>query len=57
MKDLLLRQVQVVDPSGPHHDAQVDVLVRNGRFERIDQRVPKGEATEVHAKSLHVSPD
>ncbi len=56
MKDLLLRQVQVVDPGGPHHDAQVDVLVRNGRFERIGQRVPKGEATEVHAKGLHVSP-
>jgi dihydroorotase len=56
MKDLLLRHVKVVDPGGPHHDAEVDVLVREGRIARIGERITKGEATEVRREGLHLSP-
>jgi dihydroorotase len=56
MNDLLLRQVKVIDPGGPHNNDTADVLVRNGRVEKIGGRISKGEATEVKAEGLHVSP-
>ena len=56
MKDLLLRNVHVVDPGGPHHDGTVDILVERGRIARVGARVPKGEAREVKVDGLHVSP-
>jgi|688.fasta_scaffold11432_3 dihydroorotase len=56
MKDLLLRNVTVVDPGGPHHEAVVDILVERGRIARIGQRIPKGEAREVKVEGLHASP-
>ena len=35
MSDLLLRQVKVIDPGGPHHDAETDILISGGRIARI----------------------
>ena len=56
MKDLLLRQVNVVDPGGPHHEKEVDLLVQRGRITRIGKRVPRGNALEIRKDGLHVSP-
>lgn len=56
MNDLILRQVKVTDPGGPHHDSVVDLLIRDGRIVKVGQRIPKGEATEVRHAGMHVSP-
>jgi dihydroorotase len=55
MNDLLLRQVKVIDPGGPHNNEVVDVLVRNGNIHKIGERISKGEATELKADGVHVS--
>lgn len=56
MKHLLLRHVRVIDPGGPHHDQDVDVLVNNGMIVKVGARVPKGDAHEVKHEGAHVSP-
>ncbi len=56
MKDLLLRQVTVVDPGGPHHDSRTDILISGGRIERVGDRITKGTAEEVRIAGMHVSP-
>ena len=56
MSEILLRNMKVVDPGGPHHDAEVDVLVRNGVIEKIGKKLPKGKAREVKiARCAHQS--
>jgi dihydroorotase len=55
MKDLLLRQVHVIDPGGPHHDEMVDVLVSKGVIVKVGKRLPKA-ANEVSFDGLHASP-
>ncbi len=56
MSDVLLRAVKVIDPGGPHHNNETDILVRNGAIARIGARIPKGEAREVKIAGLHASP-
>ena len=56
MKDLLLRQVHVIDPGGPHHDAVVDVLLKNGRFAQIGSKISAGETPVLDGKGMHISP-
>ena len=56
MNDLILRQVKVTDPGGPHHDSVVDLLIRDGRIVKVGQRIPKGEASEVRHAGMHASP-
>ncbi|MEO8589800.1 MAG: dihydroorotase [Flavobacteriales bacterium] len=56
MNDLLLRQVKVIDPGGPHHDAETDILISGGRIARIGDRIPKGDAEELTVPGMHVSP-
>ena len=56
MNTLLLRQVTVVDPGGPHHDETMDVLIADGKIARIGKRLPKDDAPEVRMEGLHVSP-
>ena len=56
MNTLLLRQVKVIDPAGPHHDELVDVLVDEGRIAKVGKRLPKGDAPELRIEGLHVSP-
>ncbi|MBK9628212.1 MAG: hypothetical protein IPO56_11070 [Flavobacteriales bacterium] len=43
MNEIVLRKVKVVDPGGPHHDSIVDILIRDGRIEKIGERVAKGD--------------
>lgn len=56
MNTLLLRQVTVVDPGGPHHDETLDLLISDGKITRIGKRLPKTEAQEIRMEGLHVSP-
>ena len=56
MNDLLLRQVKVIDPGGPHHDTETDIFVSKGRIARVGNRIPKGEAEELKVPGMHVSP-
>jgi dihydroorotase len=56
MNNLLLRHVKVVDPGGPHHDTEVDILVQDGRITKVGERIAKGDATEVRREGLHASP-
>jgi dihydroorotase len=56
MNDLLLRQVKVIDPGGPHNNSEIDLLIQNGRIARAGNRLGKGEAREVKMPGLHVSP-
>lgn len=56
MKDLLLRNVTVVDPGGAHHDGIVDILVEQGRITKVGARITKGNAKEVKIEGLHASP-
>ena len=55
MKDIVLRQVKITDPGGPHHDAVVDELVRKGRIAKIGSRL-KSDADEIKIAGLHLSP-
>jgi N-acyl-D-aspartate/D-glutamate deacylase len=36
-----LRNVKVVDPSGPYHDLTVDILVRDGVIVKVGERVTR----------------
>lgn len=54
--ELLLRQVTVIDPGGPHHDEAMDMLIVDGRIARIGKRLPKGASPAVRMEGLHVSP-
>lgn len=56
MKDLLLRDVKVLDPGGPLHDETTDLLIVNGRVEKAGAKLPKGKAEEVSFEGLHASP-
>ncbi|MEZ4755801.1 MAG: dihydroorotase [Flavobacteriales bacterium] len=56
MSQVLLQQVKVIDPGGPHHDAHTDILVIDGRIARIGGRITKGEARVINGEHLHVSP-
>ncbi|MBP7409136.1 MAG: dihydroorotase [Flavobacteriales bacterium] len=56
MSELILRQVKVVDPGGPHHDATIDVLISKGAIQKIGARLPKGAVREVKMEGLHLSP-
>ncbi|MEZ4738502.1 MAG: dihydroorotase [Flavobacteriales bacterium] len=56
MSEHILRKVNVIDPGGPHHDATVDILVRDGIIAKIGERVAKGDAEEVKVQGAHASP-
>ena len=47
MNELVLRNVKVVDPGGPHHDKTVDILVRDGVIVKVGERINAKGAFEV----------
>ncbi|MBK8500221.1 MAG: dihydroorotase [Flavobacteriales bacterium] len=55
MSEFVLRHVKITDPGGPHHDEVADILVKDGRIDRIDARL-KSNAHEVRIAGLHLSP-
>lgn len=56
MKELLLRQVTVLDPGGPLHGSVVDLHIADGRLVKAGARLPKGDAEVVAVEGLHASP-
>lgn len=56
MKPILLRQVAVIDPGGPHNEETLDVLIVDGRIEGVGKRLPKGRYPELRMAGLHLSP-
>lgn len=56
MKDLLLRNVTVIDPGGDQHEAGTDILISGKTIARIGKRLQKGSAKELSIEGLHVSP-
>ncbi|MBX2973488.1 MAG: dihydroorotase, partial [Flavobacteriales bacterium] len=56
MNELVLRNVKVVDPGGPHHDATVDILIRDGVIVKVGERVSTKGAQEVKHEGAHASP-
>ena len=56
MNEILLRKVKVVDPGGPHHDATVDILVREGVIVKIGERIAHKNAHEIKHEGAHASP-
>ncbi|MBL7950200.1 MAG: dihydroorotase [Flavobacteriales bacterium] len=47
MNEIILRHVKVVDPGGPHHDATVDILIRDGVIVKIGERIGAKGADDV----------
>jgi dihydroorotase len=56
MNEIVLRKVKVVDPGGPHHDSIVDILIRDGRIEKIGERIVRGDTPVVKIDGAHASP-
>lgn len=53
--NILLKQVTVADPLSPHNGCVKDILITDGRIERIDDNIPKGDE-EIQFENLFVSP-
>ena len=56
MKDLLLRDVTVLDPGGPLHKQRTDLLISQGRLKEAGAKLLKGKAEEVRMEGMHASP-
>ncbi|MCB0790500.1 MAG: dihydroorotase [Flavobacteriales bacterium] len=56
MSRTLLRKVHVIDPGGPMHGEVVDILVHNGRIERIGKRITVAKAQVLSHPGMQVSP-
>ncbi|MFZ1615832.1 MAG: dihydroorotase [Flavobacteriales bacterium] len=56
MKDLLLRDVTVLDPGGPLHKQRTDLLIVQGRLKEAGAKLPKGKAEEIRMDGMHASP-
>lgn len=56
MNEIVLRHVKVVDPGGPHHDATVDLFVRDGVLAKVGERLAAKGARELKVPGLHASP-
>lgn len=56
MNETLLRNVKVVDPTGPHHDTTVDILIRNGVIAKVAARISAKDARAVNHDGAHASP-
>ncbi|MBS1546822.1 MAG: dihydroorotase [Bacteroidetes bacterium] len=56
MKELLLREVQVVDPGGALHDEVLDLHIVDGRLAKAGKKLAKGSAETIAVEGLHASP-
>ncbi len=53
---VLIKQVKIVDTASEHHGVQTDVLIREGRIERIGADMKADGAQVVLHPGLHLSP-
>lgn len=54
MMDVLIKSAKIIDPEGPHHQKIQDVLVVNGKIEKVGKNI-KWEGKTFEAKNLHIS--
>jgi len=53
--DLLIRNAKIIDPDGPHHGQQRDVLIQNGLIQSIEPEIEKKGFPELKMEGLHLS--
>jgi dihydroorotase len=53
---ILLRNARIIDPLSPHHGSVRDILIREGRIDRIAEHLEEGADQLVSLDGLHVSP-
>lgn len=51
----LLKNATIVDTSSPHHLQKKDILIKNGRIEKIASSIKDDSYTVVELENLHVS--
>jgi len=53
---IVLKNATIVDPSSKHHLKERDVLITNGKIDKIATSIPSSEKTkEISLKNLHIS--
>jgi dihydroorotase len=53
---VLIKQARIIDPGQPNHQKVADLLISDGRIEKIASRITNpGKYQEVKLKNLHVS--
>ncbi len=52
---LLIKQARIIDPSSPHHDKVLDILIEKGVIAKIGRNLDV-KAKEIDIKGLHLSP-
>jgi len=53
---ILLRNARITDPLSPHHATVRDLLIRDGRIDRIAEHIDEPADQVVSVDGLHVSP-
>lgn len=53
--DIVIRDAKIIDPGGRYHQKQLDILIRNGRIEKIRKSIKVVGIKEVIDPDLHVS--
>jgi dihydroorotase len=61
--NLLIKSAKIIDPNSKHHNKIMDILIKNGKIEKIaksinpsKKEVSTKEEIEFSAKNLHLSP-
>ena len=61
--NLLIKSAKIIDPNSKHHNKIMDILIKNGKIEKIaksinpsKKEVSTKEEIEFSAKNLHISP-
>jgi dihydroorotase len=54
--DLLIKSAKIVSPTSAHNGTICDVLIRNGKIERIGQQLEAEGIDSFSAENLHLSP-
>ena len=53
---ILIRSAQIIDSSSPHHNSKKDILISNGRIEKIGKKIsPSDDMKIIEGKGLCVS--
>src|SRR5690554_2598154 len=53
---IVLKNATIVDPSSKHHLKERDVLITNGKIDKIATSIPSSEKTkEISLQNLHIS--
>ena len=53
--DFIVRNAKIIDSSSRHHGKTLDVLIKNGKIQKIGKSIQTEGEKEVKAKGLHLS--